>query len=115
MKQIVPPLRSSQAHRQWQIARVLILLGLAAAWGHLAGHSMGLSNQSASALTPISILALVAGLALAGLTRQELKACQAEQGLWAPPQSAMDNPAHAAGATRRLQLIHGSRTVDPQH
>ena len=115
MKQIVPPLRSSQAHRQWQIARVLIVLGLAAAWGHLAGHAMGLSNQSASALTPISILALVAGFALAAVTRQELKACQADQGLWAPQQSAMDNPVHAADATRRLQLIHGSRSADPQH
>jgi len=109
MKQNVQTLRSSQAQRQGQIARVLIVLGLAAAWGHMAGHSMGLSNQSASALTPISILALVAGLALAALTRQELKACLAQQ------QAAMESPTDVSVATRRLQLIHGSRAVDPQH
>jgi hypothetical protein len=115
MKQIVQPLRSSQAQRQRQIALVLIVLGLAAAWGHLAGHSVGLSSHSASALTPISILALVAGLALAALTRQELKDCQTHHSLGAPQQTAMVNPSAVPGATRRLQLIHGSRTVDPQH
>ncbi|WP_157462559.1 hypothetical protein [Curvibacter gracilis] len=109
MKQIVQSLRSSQAQRQGQIARILIVLGLSAAWGHMAGHSMGLSNQSASALTPISILALVAGFALAALTRQELKACLAQQ------QAAAEDTMHVSIATRRLQLIHGSRTADPQH
>jgi len=115
MKQIVQPLRSSQAQRQRLIARVLIVLGIAAAWGHLVGDAVGLSSHGASALTPISILALVAGLALAALTRQELKACQTQQGVLTPQQTALDHPSDGLAASRRLQLIHGSRTVDPQH
>ena len=112
MKQIVQPLRSSQAQRQWQIARILIVLGLAAAWGHLAGHSMGLSSQGTSALTPISILALVAGFALAALTRQEQKVCLAQQGWFMAQQAAMERPAKAVNVTRRLQLLQGKLPVD---
>lgn len=115
MKQIVQPSHPSQAQRQRQIARILIALGLAAAWGHLAGHTVGLSSHSTSALTPISILALVAGLALAALTRQELKACQAQQGLWAPQKASMGSVAHASDEMPRLQLIQGQTSVDQPH
>lgn len=111
MKQMVQPLRSSQAQRQWQIARILIVLGLAAAWGHVAGHSMGLSSQGTSALTPISILALVAGLALAALTRQELKVCRAQQGGFVTQQVVPERPDQPVNVTRRLQLIHGKTSV----
>lgn len=112
MKQIVQPLRSSQAQRQGQIARILIVLGLAAAWGHVAGHSMGLSSQGTSALTPISILALVAGLALAALTRRELKVCRAQQGWFVTQQIVQERPGQGDNVTRRLQLIRGKSPVD---
>lgn len=115
MKQNVASLRYSPAQRQRQIARVLIILGLVAAWGHQVGLSMGLSSQSASALTPISIMSLVAGFALAVLTRQELKACQAQQGAWALQQAAMDGPASAPTVRRRLQLIHANPAAAPRH
>ncbi|RUP33419.1 MAG: hypothetical protein EKK45_04670 [Curvibacter sp.] len=115
MQQIVQPLRSGPAQRQRQISCILIALGLAAAWGHMAGHAMGLSSHSASALTPISILALVAGLALAALTHQELKACQAQQGLWMNPDAAAGVSEQPGSAAPRLQLIVGDRSVEAGH
>jgi len=108
MKQIVQPLRSSQAQRQRQIARVLIVLGLAAAWGHVVGQSLGLSSHGASALIPISILALVAGLALAALTRQELKACQVQHGMWQLHEGVLESTAPVSAEVHSLQLVRGN-------
>jgi len=112
MKQNVKPLPSSQARRQWLIARALVAVGLAAAWGHVAGQSIGLSSHSSTALVPISILSLVAGLALSALTRQELRVCQATQSWYTTPPPELAHADAAQDTGRHLQIIQGNPPPD---